>query len=341
MSIAAVTMTYNESVFLPIWTNHYGSALGADNLFVIDDGSTDGSASDNRGYNYLRKERGIFDEDDRALMVSEFHRQLLTVYDTVIFTDVDELIVVDPKLGLSLREYLGNGNFDHKTPVGFNVLHDVRGERPISFDRPLFAQRHYVQFSVAYCKPLISKVPMNWGAGFHFTRGSPSKYDDSLFLFHLRAMDWEVARSRFRTLSGLAWSKNSVSKSHGKHFRLGEQEYMRLFFSTTDAAFASARTDFDRIGESLNDPGIYDNPPEILVRVPRRFEDAVVLRQPSSADDQGPAWSGPPAKLDRQQVAEMFAKSVATMMANPNRNRNELCPCGSGKRFKHCHGALT
>jgi preprotein translocase subunit SecA len=20
--------------------------------------------------------------------------------------------------------------------------------------------------------------------------------------------------------------------------------------------------------------------------------------------------------------------------------RNELCPCGSGKKFKHCHGAL-
>jgi uncharacterized protein YecA (UPF0149 family) len=21
--------------------------------------------------------------------------------------------------------------------------------------------------------------------------------------------------------------------------------------------------------------------------------------------------------------------------------RNELCPCGSGKKFKHCHGTLT
>jgi preprotein translocase subunit SecA len=22
-------------------------------------------------------------------------------------------------------------------------------------------------------------------------------------------------------------------------------------------------------------------------------------------------------------------------------SRNELCPCGSGKKFKHCHGALA
>jgi len=22
-------------------------------------------------------------------------------------------------------------------------------------------------------------------------------------------------------------------------------------------------------------------------------------------------------------------------------SRNELCPCGSGKKYKHCHGALA
>src|SRR5262245_11380328 len=98
MAIAAITMAYNEAAFLPIWVNHYGSALGESNLFVIDDGSTDGSASANGGYNYLRKGRAAFDEDDRALLVSEFHKQLLSAYDTVIFTDVDELIVVDPRL---------------------------------------------------------------------------------------------------------------------------------------------------------------------------------------------------------------------------------------------------
>jgi len=25
----------------------------------------------------------------------------------------------------------------------------------------------------------------------------------------------------------------------------------------------------------------------------------------------------------------------------PKVGRNELCPCGSGKKFKHCHGKLN
>lgn len=343
MTIAAITMTYNEPVFLPIWLNHYGSALGRSNLFVIDDGSTDGSACDNAGYNYLRKERAAFDEDDRALLISTFHKQLLGAYDAVIFADVDELLVVDPKLGLSLSDYLERSDFDYKNAIGFNVLHDVKGEPPISLDRPLFAQRRYVQFSIGYSKPHVAKVPMNWGAGFHFSRGSPAKHDLNLFMFHLRAMDWEIARTRLRKLAGLGWSSNSLSKGHGEHFRLGEAKYLKRFFSTPDQAFAGARTDFDFVGETVQHPNVYDDPAfEIVVRVPRRFENAIVLQQPSSErGNEKPAPAPRPDGLDRQTISAMFATSVAAMIANPNRNRNEPCPCGSGKRFKHCHGALA
>jgi preprotein translocase subunit SecA len=27
--------------------------------------------------------------------------------------------------------------------------------------------------------------------------------------------------------------------------------------------------------------------------------------------------------------------------AEPPESRNALCPCGSGRKFKHCHGALA
>jgi preprotein translocase subunit SecA len=34
--------------------------------------------------------------------------------------------------------------------------------------------------------------------------------------------------------------------------------------------------------------------------------------------------------------------AVAAMAAGmPRVGRNEPCPCGSGKKFKHCHGQLT
>jgi hypothetical protein len=103
-------------------------------------------ACDRGTYNYLPKERAVFDEDDRTLLISEFHKQLLNAYDIVIiYADVDELIVVDPKLGLSLADYLARDDFDYKTTIGFNVLHDVKGEPPISLNQPLFAQRRYAK----------------------------------------------------------------------------------------------------------------------------------------------------------------------------------------------------
>ncbi len=42
---------------------------------------------------------------------------------------------------------------------------------------------------------------------------------------------------------------------------------------------------------------------------------------------------------DRPAAAEGFDENDATTWGNPG--RNDTCPCGSGKKFKHCHGRLT
>jgi preprotein translocase subunit SecA len=44
----------------------------------------------------------------------------------------------------------------------------------------------------------------------------------------------------------------------------------------------------------------------------------------------------------RQDEDEVVAASVATG-AKPGAkiSRNDPCPCGSGKKYKHCHGALV
>jgi preprotein translocase subunit SecA len=34
-----------------------------------------------------------------------------------------------------------------------------------------------------------------------------------------------------------------------------------------------------------------------------------------------------------------FVEDDSSTWGNPS--RNDLCPCGSGKKFKHCHGRLT
>jgi preprotein translocase subunit SecA len=64
----------------------------------------------------------------------------------------------------------------------------------------------------------------------------------------------------------------------------------------------------------------------------RRLEQAMRLQHATPESLVAPATalpSGPDA-----QVAP-FVREVRKV------GRNEVCPCGSGKKFKHCHGALA
>jgi uncharacterized protein YecA (UPF0149 family) len=40
-------------------------------------------------------------------------------------------------------------------------------------------------------------------------------------------------------------------------------------------------------------------------------------------------------QIDYVEEANAF---TTPMVSNTKVSRNELCPCGSGKKFKHCHG---
>ncbi|QQA42894.1 preprotein translocase subunit SecA [Pelagovum pacificum] len=52
-----------------------------------------------------------------------------------------------------------------------------------------------------------------------------------------------------------------------------------------------------------------------------------------------PAGAGAEAPAPQAEPQEGFVEDDPTTWGNPG--RNDLCPCGSGKKFKHCHGKLT
>ncbi len=54
------------------------------------------------------------------------------------------------------------------------------------------------------------------------------------------------------------------------------------------------------------------------------------------ADD---APASEPAGAPTQAPAQEFVEDDPTTWGNPGRNGK--CPCGSGKKFKHCHGRLS
>ncbi len=59
---------------------------------------------------------------------------------------------------------------------------------------------------------------------------------------------------------------------------------------------------------------------------------------------------GMPGGPTSAAIGSGFASALADSVVDPNATfirqdrkvgRNEPCPCGSGKKFKHCHGALS
>ncbi|RBO53201.1 preprotein translocase subunit SecA [Rhodovulum sp. BSW8] len=68
-----------------------------------------------------------------------------------------------------------------------------------------------------------------------------------------------------------------------------------------------------------------------------RLAEATAQAQPSHAD--APADGTEPAPAALTSAAPGFDESRPETWGNPN--RNDPCPCGSGKKFKHCHGQLV
>jgi preprotein translocase subunit SecA len=56
-----------------------------------------------------------------------------------------------------------------------------------------------------------------------------------------------------------------------------------------------------------------------------------------AAEAANPQQGTPP--VDAEAALEAFDETDPTTWGNPG--RNDACPCGSGKKFKHCHGRLA
>ncbi len=214
---------------LPIWIDYFGRLFGKSNLFVVDRGSTDGSTANPGEVNRLVLPHNVFDEESKTDFIIYFHRSLLCHYDTVIYTDCDELLAPDPALYNDLPDYLRRNDSEYMTAVGLNVLHMITRELPLDPARPILRQRQYARFNSPSCKTLISRVPIRWMPGFHCCDKAP-RIDSNLFLFHLKLMDYSIAMRRQQINLQTVWSERSVAEGFGGHHRYDYDRFVRQAF---------------------------------------------------------------------------------------------------------------
>jgi hypothetical protein len=184
-------MTRDEAGMLRRWVNHYGNAVGRNNLLVLDDNSTDGSTTglDCPVVPVPTLPGGAEFERTRIRMINGFAHGLLACHDFVIFVDVDEFLIPDPARYGGLREFLA-ARRDQAViaPVALNLVHHVNAEKDLDPSRPVLDQRSFAKFVPGMCKPSIKQVPAPWTAASH---GINREFtvDPELFMIHLKFAD--------------------------------------------------------------------------------------------------------------------------------------------------------
>ena len=218
--ICALTMVRNDEFYLRKWVAYYGAELGMTNLYVYLDGKDQEIPDWCPGVNVEAVDKipgqVVEAEKGRLDFLSARAAELLGTYDLVIGVDADEFLVVDPKLGLSLSEYLSQTKIRTSlSGLGVDVGQHTEQEGDIASDIPFLSQRHYARLSTRYTKPCVIAKPVRWGRGFHRVKGHNFHIGKDLFLFHFGYFDLGRIKARFEDPSRRAagWTKHLERRS--------------------------------------------------------------------------------------------------------------------------------
>ena len=215
--LAVVTMLFDEPDLLPVWAAHYWRQVGYAHRYVIDHGSGQAREMLAGLPHVVTLPRSCFDQLWRCRLVSEFCNRLLETYDCVAYTDVDELLVADPRRHASLVALCRAGIPEVLTAFGADLL-QMEEEAPIDFGRRIPAQRRYARPFSSLCKPSLIRRPVSWRPGFHYV-DAPSRFGD-LYLFHLAYADFAIIERRQR-------KRVSVERPPGaSHHRIPPEEML-------------------------------------------------------------------------------------------------------------------
>ena len=217
MRVAALTMVYNEPVWARVWVRHYSRQVGAAHCLVLDHGSDDGS-TEGLGVTVEQVRRTALDEDARAALVSDCVRELLRRYDAVVHTDADELLVADPGRYADLVAFAADADAV-TTAVGLDLQHLMDEEPALDAGLPIGAQRSFVRFSAAMCKPALVRRPVRWTPGFHDC--DAPRAIGAAYLLHLRYADLGAGLSRLARTRGLQFAREDTNL----HQRVPDAEF--------------------------------------------------------------------------------------------------------------------
>ena len=271
-------MVRNDDFYLRKWVEYYSRELdGKENLYIFYDGLDQQVASFCEGTHAQAVEKigtqVVSAEKGRLKFLSSKAAELLADgYDLVIGVDADEFVVVDPKLGKTLREYLSELRVKGSaSALGLDFGQKLGEEPDITQERPFLQQRHYAQIGTRYTKASIIAKPCRWGSGFHRVKGHNFHIAPGLYLMHFGYADVKMLESRLGDVDRVAqgWERHIYKRS--RTIRYATECKARDFDRWTH--FARICQTWCRPPYALNKPAMFEM--RIVVRIPERFREVL------------------------------------------------------------------
>lgn len=266
-------MVRNDDFFLRKWVEYYGRELGKENLYIYYDGEDQAVADICQGTNtFVHAKLGcrvVSAEKERLRFLSGRAAELFARgYDLVIGVDADEYIVVDPRLGMGLRQYLSEQTIGTSlSPLGLDFGQRLGEEGDLSQGEAFLSQRHYAQIGTRYTKPSVIARPCRWGSGFHRVKGHNFHIARDLYLMHFGYADKRLLGERLSDADRVAqgWKKHICKRS--RTIKYVTEKKARDFDRWTRLA-RTVQT-WCRPPYALNKPAMLEL--RIVVRIPERF----------------------------------------------------------------------
>lgn len=237
---AIVTIVHNEPIFLPIWLGYYSRFFAPEDIYVLDNDTTDGS-TDRGGFVRIPAPRDRVDAVWTARTMGDLQHELLRRYDVVVVCDVDEIIAPVPEWG-TLGEYLDRFGEEWVNCLCYELLHLKDREPPLRLDRPVLDQRRYWYPNDGYDKAAVTSAPMTWRPGMHGRDDHQVKLDPDLRMIHLHRMDYGICLDRHRSRKHRAWADEDERESWATHNRITEEDgFERWFYEDSCFEFIPIR----------------------------------------------------------------------------------------------------
>lgn len=207
--VAVFTQAYNEGDMLLYWEDYYAKLVGHENLYVLNNASTDGSCARlDKRTSVINMPPGPVDHVHFAQSHGYFLRFLLLKYDWVIKVDADELLACEDGLVETLA----------RTPSGIyrpeqavEVVHDMAREPSFDFSSSVGAQRGtFVKGTELLLRPIICGKPASWTAGNHLAHEFNSVLP-GFVVAHLKYFDFDFLSKKNNKWSRMEPTENELT----------------------------------------------------------------------------------------------------------------------------------